>query len=218
MTPGAAIARPRREADPLERYYTPPALAALHMDWVHAVAQVNGWSTGPCIDPCAGGGAYLETCPAAFVGTDLDPQHPDVREADFTIDWPSWGGRFVATNPPFTRAGELHSCMRLADVGGSMLLRLGALEATKDRRAMWDDPRLCAVILLGRASFRRPKHLVEQYGPLKGGAASTYAIAVWAPEIPEYPRVELILGQLTTPDQWATQALHCPGDEREFPF
>jgi hypothetical protein len=57
------------------------------------------------VEPSAGEGVFLTRVPDA-IGYDIDPKHPNIRQADFlTVDLPS--GCVVFGNPPFGRQGSL---------------------------------------------------------------------------------------------------------------
>lgn len=151
--------KPKR--DPLDRYYTPRALAR---DLVATLPDCI--RDGVVIEPSVGGGAFADALRdrgAFVVGVDVDPNAAGFRGpydevADFlrwTYDEPrdvSW----VVGNPAYCDA-EKHvvRALGMARVGVAMLLRLAFTEA-QERVAFWRrwGPHLDSVrVLAARPSF-----------------------------------------------------------------
>lgn len=70
------------DRDPLDRYYTPPALASASLGWLGELAPA-GWAPSLVVEPCAGGGVYLDSAATRWPGaelmaTDVDPKAPTV--------------------------------------------------------------------------------------------------------------------------------------------
>lgn len=67
------------------------------------------------IEPSAGGGAFFKRMPIGSLGIDLDPQHPDIVQADFLKVDQAWLAAHIALdrhiailgNPPFGEGSEL---------------------------------------------------------------------------------------------------------------
>ena len=96
MPPSTGLYRDARD-----QFYTRPDVAdlCLHRLRPHAPAGA------PWIEPSAGEGVFLTRVPGA-IGYDIDPRHPDIRQADFLkTDLPA--GCVVFGNPPFGRQGSL---------------------------------------------------------------------------------------------------------------
>ena len=106
------VSRPRRKmlgnrrVTGMEQCYTPPHVAEAVIDAVTAL--VPDWRDRPWLEPCGGTGTFVDVLRSRGVedvtAVDLEPRHPDVREADFLVDaLPPISGAITATNPPFGR-------------------------------------------------------------------------------------------------------------------
>lgn len=94
-------------SDPLDRHYTPDALADAIVDWV-----AEFYAPEVAVEPCAGGGAFVRALRRRWpgvrlIGSDVDPDAEglalcdDVRLGDCRrLVYPR--GALVITNPPFT--------------------------------------------------------------------------------------------------------------------
>lgn len=147
--------------DPLDRYYTPRLLAEACIVWLWRHAS----ATGPLVDPCAGGGSWLDAAEAygwRAMGCDIDPGAPAVREgrADLSpmLEWsPPAPSVWWVTNPPYGPVEEWIQELRRrqvqrADHGVALLMRLTAVEwlmelddrpnllGTTSQRARWEGP------------------------------------------------------------------------------
>ena len=213
MIPAQAIVS--KERDKLERYYTQADDADLHWRWTQAIMAIETplhGGPGEWVDPCAGGGAYL-THPH-ILGFDVDPGDPRVKLGSYRDGDRLWPNRSVITNPPFSQLGELFDVIRrYGRRWVSLLLPLSALEAVKSRKAVWDDAPLY-VVTVGRMKFERRPDLEDHYGPLGGGAAMTYVVAIWPPVGTGPHATRLIFGQHVIPEQWFREEV---GDD-ECPF
>lgn len=77
------------DRDPLDRYYTPPALATASLGWLAEVAPA-GWAPSLLVEPCAGGGVYLDAGAARWpqlelTASDIDPEAPTVLDRRATL-------------------------------------------------------------------------------------------------------------------------------------
>lgn len=153
--------------DPLQRYYTPDALA----ERLVALLPVHGGSR--VLEPSAGGGAFVRALGAMtphVYALDLDPRAPvlqsrrvavaDRRVGDFLAPLPAGWPRFdlVVGNPPYGEAeAHVRRAIEVVCPGGTVafLLRLGFL-ASQGRRALWREHPLSVLhVLSERPSFTR---------------------------------------------------------------
>lgn len=145
--------------DHLDRYYTPPELAAV------LVEHLGIDSDDRVLEPHAGGGAFVAAvrhwAPGAHVtALDLDPSAVGLATADAGIVCDFLGFRprlarfdLVLGNPPYAEA-EAHArhALRLAP-RVAFLLRLAFLES-KRRQPLWAEHPLAHVeVLAERPSF-----------------------------------------------------------------
>lgn len=84
-----------------DQFYTRPDVADLCLERLRLHAPGGTvW-----IEPSAGEGVFLTRVPGA-IGYDIDPKHPNIRQADFLkTDLPA--GCVIFGNPPFGRQGSL---------------------------------------------------------------------------------------------------------------
>jgi hypothetical protein len=173
----------RADRDPLERYYTPDAVAADHVGWTlvrltsHGIEAPHrlGW-----VDPCAGGGAYPRALTARYV------QHGEHSDIDSGAGWPvadamqrDYSGQVVCTNPPFSRAFDLlNRAIASEAVAVSLLLPVTALEAAKARKYWLRDRPPAAVHFIGRMRFAGP---AMEDRP-SGTTTTQYCYALWLGE------------------------------------
>ena len=151
----------RADADPLERYYTPDAVAGDHVAWAMGRLVCYGIEAPHLLDwadPCAGGGAYPRAFTARYA---RHGQHSDI---DSGAGWPvadamerDYAGTIVCTNPPFSRAPELlNRAIASEAVAVSLLLPVSFLEVRPSRKYWLRDRPPAAVHLVGRMQFSGP--------------------------------------------------------------
>ena len=131
--------------DALDRYYTPPNLAAALVGSMSR--RVGGCPVG---DPPAGGGACVEALPthanpAAVEVSAIDPDAPALakyggRVADFLRERPQALPDWIIGNPPYKDA-EAHTrrALSIATKGAAFLLRVGFMES-QTRVDFWKGP------------------------------------------------------------------------------
>lgn len=169
------------DRDPLDRYWTPDALAA------SIVAELGIPRGALCLEPHVGGGAFARALLAAgcdVVVSDIDPDAPGLRvpEArasccldfrDFAFSVPGGGFDWVVGNPPF-RGWESHVDAGLLTARCvAYLLPLGCLEGQR-RLAWWrDHPPDRAIVLPGRPRWGGPN--ARTGSPPRG-----HAVIVWS--------------------------------------
>lgn len=144
--------------DPLDRYYTPQALA----DALVPVLPIDGATV---IEPSCGGGAFVRALlrqGCTVYAQDVDPEAEGLRLADahrvapweitlpdewLAVDW-------VVGNPPYMHAEEhIRLALARASRGVAMLLRLAMLESD-ERVAFWlEHPVSSLWVLAQRPSF-----------------------------------------------------------------
>jgi hypothetical protein len=120
------------DRDPFDRYYTPPALASVSLGWLGEVAPA-GWAPSLLVEPCAGGGAYLEAGAARWPGaelmaSDIDPEAPTVVDRRATrrsvldpalvssvIAMIGYGHKagLIVTNPPYAILSATIAALRI---------------------------------------------------------------------------------------------------------
>jgi hypothetical protein len=162
--------RPDGARDELDRYYTPPELAAFLVGLLPIEAGVR------VLEPSVGGGAFLravqDRVPSAdLVAIDVDPGAAGLALArqsfvgDFlTDDRPTHGIDWTIGNPPY-RDAEAH-IRRALDVSRDVafLLRLAMLESA-GRVPLWRDfPARKVWVLAERPSFTGGKTDSAAYG------------------------------------------------------
>ncbi|MCL1801790.1 MAG: hypothetical protein FWG25_10595 [Promicromonosporaceae bacterium] len=90
-----------------EHFYTPPELAAQCLKLVTDHFALSQFDL--LVEPSAGAGAFYDLLPAnARLGIDINPRHPDIRQADFFY-WqpPPCHNALTIGNPPFGQRGAL---------------------------------------------------------------------------------------------------------------
>ena len=142
--------------DPLDRYYTPPALAQ------QLVATLGILPGDVVLDPSAGGGAFLQCLDPALHtlhAVDIDPHAPVFDQqvhgalCDDFLRY-TGGADWIIGNPPYKHAeSHLRHALGLARVGCAFLFRLSFLESRK-RAALWKEhPPTVVHVLTRRPSF-----------------------------------------------------------------
>lgn len=95
------ILMPGLKRDTLDKFYTRTEIAEVCVTALRAFAPRNV----PWIEPSAGAGAFTQWVPGS-IGYDIDPQAPNITQADFlTTNIPQ--GCVVFGNPPFGRQSSL---------------------------------------------------------------------------------------------------------------
>lgn len=144
----------RREGD---AYYTPDDLA---LACVCTLPRLDGLR---CVEPSAGGGAYIRAMRAHGcsdpLGIDIDPNAAATRECELVwsdfLDWQSIGPvDWIIGNPPFRGAEEhIRHALSIARCGVAFLLRLAFLEG-QARALFWAaHPPESVHVLSKRPSF-----------------------------------------------------------------
>lgn len=155
-----------RGQDPLERWYTPEAMAAVCWRWLLGSGLlVNPMPKQPWVlrllEPCVGGGAWLtglevaavqrpEVAPArAWTICDLDPEAPGLKlwrqrteEAVVgdvtTLDFFGGGFDVAISNPPNSRALDvIMACLEVVRPGGLVVMLMPANWMAAKRRRAW---------------------------------------------------------------------------------
>lgn len=164
--PVAREVKRHRGQDPLERWYTPEAMAAVCWRWLLGSGLlVNPMPKQPWVlrllEPCVGGGAWLtglevasvqrhEVAPArAWTICDLDPEAPGLKlwrqrteEAVVgdvtTLDFFGGGFDVAISNPPNSRALDvIMACLEVVRPGGLVVMLMPANWMAAKRRRAW---------------------------------------------------------------------------------
>jgi len=158
------MARSKKQADPLGRYYTPPAFARQCVDKVLPWFPVRPYCR--ILEPSAGGGSFLGPLRRGFpsatiTAIDLDPGGtivlPEGIEAIERRDFLTYrfdrGFDLIVGNPPFHHGQEfVEKALTLAPVV-VFLLRLGFLASLKRWQFWTQNPPAKVFVLPKRPSF-----------------------------------------------------------------
>ncbi len=156
----SATTQPKRDGQ-LDAYYTPDNVARA---CVGTLGNLRGLA---CLEPHAGGGAFVRALMAAggiVTANDIDPNAPGLmgltvshvgdflRTRDMNAQYIEQ--QWIVGNPPFNEAGaHVRHALGIATVGVGFLLRLAFLEGAK-RRAFWrEHPAAEVHVLVNRPSF-----------------------------------------------------------------
>lgn len=189
MSTGHAIARPRAQRDPLERWDTPPHVAQAHVAWSVEQLAALGHDVAPHLmyDPWAGAGAYLDAGDFRGLkvdGSDVAPR--DDRVARMSIEhllaesltcFRAW----FCANPPFSRLAAHMPLLLATGAPLSLHLPISALERTRrgnGRAWLWDEYPPARIAHIGRVRHGGP---AAEMAAGKGGAAMCYCWVLWVP-------------------------------------
>lgn len=151
-----------RERDPLDRYYTPPELAAA------CVATLDIPAPATIVEPSVGGGAFLRAARARWpdtvrVAVDVDHTAAGLAEGHYRYveDWPRAAARLpyapslIIGNPPYRHAEEhLRAALATGARTIAFLLRLGFLAGRSRSTGIWrTHPPSSVHVLAPRPSF-----------------------------------------------------------------
>ncbi len=189
VTNGPPQKKPKRERDPLDRYYTPPALAGLVCD------LLPGLSTAPVLEAAAGGGSFITAAQrrdAEVWSCDLDPAAPGLDDADRVlgrgVDFlelppPADPVGWCPGNPEFARALQhVQHALRWTALGVAWILRWD-FWGSNGRRAFWrDHPPVVACPLSPRVPFDQAWLPPAERAAKKSATdMREYGLFVWVP-------------------------------------
>lgn len=207
--PVAREVRRHRGQDPLERWYTDPALATVCWRWLlesGLLKDVMPTCAGAqlrCLEPCVGGGAWVAGLEAAsrglggdpsrasWVVMDADPEAPGLRlwkervaEAvvgDFlTTPWEGWKFDVVISNPPNSRAQKVvEESIRRLDWHGVAAFLLPASWMAAKKRRGWLSLNPPRVVALVPWRPSFEGPAAELQGTGEGSPTQDYALHVW---------------------------------------
>lgn len=207
----AAVAGPKRHRgqDPLERWYTDPALATVCWRWLlesGLLKDVMPTCAGAqlrCLEPCVGGGAWLagleaasrslggDPSQASWVVMDADPEAPGLRlwkdrvaesvVGDFlTTPWDGWKFDLIISNPPNSLARDIiEESIRRLDWHGVAAFLLPASWMAAKRRRGWLSLNPPRVVALVPWRPSFEGPAAELQGTGEGSPTQDYALHVW---------------------------------------
>lgn len=177
------------DRDPLDRYYTPPAVAACVVAAFAPLLPLP-LDEATALEPSAGGGAFVRALVAAGAlvdALDVDPSAacPGVRRSSFLASGPPGPLApydLVAGNPPFALADQFVAHALTVAPSVAFLLPVSYLGGRDRWAGVVGRAFAGAIVLSPRVSFEGPAaeaaaaRRVERGRPAKGSAGMEYSV------------------------------------------